>query len=55
MSEVEFIAEIVEIKQTKSVDLEHNQSIKFRTEDVGVITLAAVPPDKTVKVKVSYE
>lgn len=52
---MEFIAEIVEIKERKTVSLDKEYTIKLRTDDNKVMTLSAFPADSLVKVIVKGE
>ena len=52
---IEFVAEIKETKQVKSVSLDNVFSIKFVTDDSSVLDLGKLSPDRTVKVIVEYE
>ena len=47
-----FIAEIIEIKQRKTVDNEHEYTIKLRTSDTMIMSLSAIPADTIVVVEI---
>jgi len=51
---IEFIAEIKETKQIKK-GLDNEHSVKFITGDSTILSLGALPSDKTVKVIVSWD
>jgi hypothetical protein len=52
---MQFIAEIVEIKERKTVSLDKEYTVKLRTEDNNVMTLSAIPADSLVQVEVKVE
>ena len=52
---MQFIAEIVEIKQRKTVSLDHEFTIKLRTSDKLLLSLGAIPADSNVLVEIKDE
>lgn len=52
---MKFIAEIIEIKERKSVSLDKVYTITFRTEENMIMTLSAIPADELVTVEVKGE
>jgi hypothetical protein len=52
---MKFIAEIVEIKERKTVSLDKEYTIKLRTEDNLVMTLSAIPADSLVTIEIKGE
>lgn len=52
---MQFIAEIVEIKERKTVSLDKEYTIKLRTDDNAVMTLSAIPADSLVTITVEGE
>ena len=52
---MKFIAEIIEIKERKTVSLDKEYTIKLRTEDNSVMTLSAIPSDSLVEVIITGE
>ena len=52
---MKFIAEILELKQRKTVDLEKEFTIKLRTTDEQVMWLSKIAPDKNVIVTIEEE
>lgn len=51
---ISFIAEVKETKQSKR-NLDNIYSIKLETDDASILSLGALPPDKTVTVTVQYD
>lgn len=52
---MKFIAEIVEIKERKTVSLDKEYTIKLRTTDNLIMTLSAIPADELVTIEVKGE
>ena len=52
---MKFIAEIVEIKQTKSASLDNVYTLKLRTDDKLIMALSAIPSDSVVQVEISSD
>ena len=52
---MEFLAEIVELKERKTVSLDKEYTIKLRTDDNTLMTLSAIPADSLVKVIIKDE
>lgn len=52
---MKFIGEIVEIKERKTVSLDKEYTIKIRTEDNSLMTLAAIPADSLVSIEIKGE
>lgn len=52
---MEFLAEITEIKERKTVSLDKEYTIKLRTDDKRIMELSAIPADSLVKVIVKGE
>jgi hypothetical protein len=52
---MKFIAEIVEIKERKTISLDKEYTVKLRTEDNSVMTLSTIPADELVSVEIKGE
>jgi hypothetical protein len=52
---MKFIAEIVEIKERKTVSLDKEYIVKLRTDNNLVMTLSAIPADELVTVEIKGE
>ena len=49
---MDFVAEIKTVKSRKTVSLDIEYTVQFITSDPNVLSLGAMSPDQTVKVKV---
>lgn len=52
---MKFVAEIVEIKQVKSVSNDKVFTLKLRTEDNRIMALSAYPSEEVVQVDIKGE
>ena len=52
---MKFTAEIIELKERKTVSLDKEYTLKLRTEDNQIMALSAIPADCVVTVTIESE
>jgi len=52
---MKFIAEILEVKSRKTASLDIEYTLKLRSDNHDIITLAAIPADELVVVEITPE